>query len=85
MKNTKKDIVYATIAPYFKHEKREEKKNLCKILFKLRLNSIKNKKKRFFNKENQNFRKIVHKFRFVTDIRQKNNDFWNQIFKNSRT
>ena len=30
MKNTEKDIVYATIAPYFKPEKREEKKNLCR-------------------------------------------------------
>ena len=30
-----------------------------------------------------NFRKIVHKFRFVTDIRHKKSDFWNQIFENS--
>ena len=28
-------------------------------------------------------KKIVHKFRFVDDFRQKNSDFWNQIFENS--
>ena len=36
MKNTKKDIVYATIAPYFKPERREEKKNLCFVRVKPR-------------------------------------------------